>query len=184
MADDPRDTQPLITRFFGKLTATEQAKELVKVTEARDDMLDNEKEVLAQDITKEMKNSSRTDVKLQQYSDSFRTEMIKRVNEGSQKSALKWARETQGIVLAKSTLNTWVKKRSHIEDSPTGQLMYKSKVRGPKFKMPEEVEKFVLDNLKVYQSKGVTITFFVARYVSLMICYNFPFRHVSTQNAF
>ena len=61
-------------------------------------MDDMEKAELAQKLTKEMKNSSRTDVKYADYIDSFRSEMIRMVDKSSQAKALKWPRETKGIM--------------------------------------------------------------------------------------
>ena len=168
----------MIISFFGKPKATEQSIELVKATEARDDLSEDEKARLASEVSAELKKSSRTGVKLNTYTDKFISEMLKRVQDGSQKKALKWAREAHGFIIPKTTLSTWVNNRKNQKIRPGEELQYKSQNRGRPSDLSEEVEKFALNNLKVYQEKGVTITSLVVKHVCSNCVYN-VFPHTS-----
>ena len=65
-----------------------------------------------------------------------------------------------------STLNDWVNRKRNYAEGPGHVVDYKSRKRGPKSQLPAEVEKWALNNMKVYQEKGVTITFAVVKYVT------------------
>ena len=164
MADGRSGYQPLITRFFAKNSAKVQAEELVRETEKRGDLNDEEKEEMATSLAAVMKSSARSEVTLQGYSEELISEMLQWVAESSEARARQKAREKYGKIVPESTLRGWVKKRKNITTAPGESIKFQYQRRGPKSQIPDEVAKFVLDNLKLYQERGVTITMFVAKY--------------------
>lgn len=164
--DPPRRSlQPKITAFFGKKSAVEQSSEVVKAIEEREDLPNKEKEVLVVDVHKELMASSRTGVKLNSYTDAQRTEIVNATEASTEEEGLALARRKFGLVVPITTLRTWLMKRKRFRDAYGGASHFISQARGPKHKIPEDVSKWVLQNLKGLLDKGVTITHLVARYV-------------------
>ena len=99
------------------------------------------------------------------YTNAFISEIVNVALVEGDVKAIRKARKDHGVDLAESTVRTWRGKAVDMKGDAKGDVIYVQSKRGAPVKMPEEVEKFVLKNLELYQSKGVTINHLVTRFV-------------------
>ena len=103
-----------ITDYFEKVSAAEQAKQVIAISEARTDLNIDEREKLATDASAEIRKNSRTNKKLSNYTDDFISDVVSIALKEGNKEARAHAR-VEGIVsFCRTTLLKLGRKRPSI----------------------------------------------------------------------